>query len=144
MRRRLPKDPRPPRSLRRESDGTLYDLDERRTISIAELAEDVRAGRRFKARQDGSDRDCTQQVLLQVLGAVGPAKPAGLAAGGAGINIHGLAGAVGAIAGAIADHRSANGSGAEDRDKGSLGRTRSANGASRRERPKLTIDDEEE
>jgi hypothetical protein len=96
------RDSRPPRSLRRDADGTLYDLDERRTISIGELAEEVRMGRRFRAVQQGSERVCTQQVLLEVLGAVGPSPPAALAAGP---GLHGLAGAVGLVAGALADRR---------------------------------------
>ena len=140
MRRRLDRDPRPQRSLRRDGDGTLYDLDERRTIAITELAEEVRVGRRFKARQQGSERDCTQQVLLEVLAAVGPAK--GSLLPGAGAQLHGLAGAVGAIAGAIVDRR--DGASTDgDRDRGVLGRARSANGTSHRPRPKLTIDEEE-
>jgi hypothetical protein len=140
VRRRLVKDPRPPRSLRRDDDGTLYDLDERRTITITELAEDVRVGRRFKARQQGSERNCTQQVLLQVLAAAGPAKAPSLP--GAGGQLHGLAGAVGAIAGAIADRR--DGASADgDRDRGILGRGRSANGTGHKPRPRITIDEEE-
>jgi hypothetical protein len=144
---RIPRDPRPPRSLRRDGDGTLYDLDERRTITVVELAEEVRVGRRFRARQQGSERDCTQQVLLVVLGCSAiPAPPLSPAAGS---QLGALAGAIGAIAGAIADRRADDHSGAGASGSAANGRTesvrgRSSNGTTRRLRPSLEIDDEEE
>lgn len=124
---RVPRDPRPPRSLRRDGDGALYDLDERRAITVGELAEDVRVGRRFRCTQQGSERECTQQVLLEVLGSSGPVQPASLAAGA---QLTTLAGAAGAIAGAIADRRGDDG--------------RPSTGTVRHVRPRLVIDDEEE
>jgi hypothetical protein len=66
------RDPRPPRRLRRDGDGSLYDLDELRAVALVELAEEVRGGRRFRAHHHDSDRDCTQQVLLEVVGAAAP------------------------------------------------------------------------
>lgn len=63
-----------PRVLRRELDGELFDLDERRVVSISELREDVRAGRRFRAEDRESGRDCTYAVLGRVVtgGTAGP------------------------------------------------------------------------
>jgi hypothetical protein len=127
--RSAPRDPRPARGLRRDGDGTLYDLEERRTIPITELAEEVRVGRRFRAHQQGSERDCTQQVLLEVLGSVGPARPASLPAGS---GLPGLAGALSAVAGAIVDRR-----GFERDGDGPAG---SANGAGRQARPRLELE----
>jgi hypothetical protein len=121
----------PARMLRRDGDGTLYDVDEHRTVSLAELAEEVREGRRFRVHQHSSGRECTQQVLLEVLGAGAPAGALGTGIASAGARVGGLAGAVGTIAGAIADHR--------NRDE------TSANGAAhqgRRPRPMLELEDE--
>lgn len=56
-----------PRVLRRERDGELFDLDERRVVSISELREDVRAGRRFRAEDRESGGDCTYAVLGRVV-----------------------------------------------------------------------------
>jgi hypothetical protein len=63
-----------PRLLRRERDGELFDLDKRRVVSVSELREDLRAGRRFRAEDRKSGRDCTYAVLGRVLagGAGGP------------------------------------------------------------------------
>ncbi|MHB8690047.1 MAG: hypothetical protein ACYDHH_02265 [Solirubrobacteraceae bacterium] len=115
--------------LRRDGDGTLYDLEERRTIPIAELAEEVRVGRRFRAHQQGSERDCTQQVLLEVLGAVGRARPTSLSAGS---GLPGLAGAVSAVAGVIVDRHGF--------ERDSDGAAPSGNGAGSRPRPKLELE----
>lgn len=71
--RKLRRDPRPPRMLRRESDGSLYDTDEHRRVSVAELGDDVRAGRRFRAHHHESGDDCTRSVLLEVLRSSAPA-----------------------------------------------------------------------
>jgi hypothetical protein len=75
------------RQLRRESDGSLYDLGERRRISAAEIRDDIRAGRRFRAVRHDTGADCTSEVLAEVLrGALadrvgmGSGLPAGLAA----------------------------------------------------------------
>ncbi len=63
-----------PRVLRRELDGELFDLDERRVVSLSELREDVRAGRRFRAEDRESRSDCTYAVLGRVVtgGTTGP------------------------------------------------------------------------
>jgi PHB/PHA accumulation regulator DNA-binding domain len=55
------------RSLRRESDGSLYDLDERRRVSLGELRDEVRDGRRFRACHHETGADCTNDVLMDVL-----------------------------------------------------------------------------
>jgi hypothetical protein len=55
------------RRLRRESDGTLFELDEHRRIELGELADDVRSGRYFRAARHSSGQDCTHEVLAQVL-----------------------------------------------------------------------------
>lgn len=62
----------PRRRLRQESDGSLYDVDERRRVEIAELVDDVRSGRFFRAARHTSGENCTQEVLAQVLGAGAP------------------------------------------------------------------------
>ncbi|WP_250285517.1 MULTISPECIES: polyhydroxyalkanoate synthesis regulator DNA-binding domain-containing protein [unclassified Frankia] len=63
--------PRPPRGhyrrLRRDSDGSLYDINEHRRIPLSEIREDIQAGRRFRAVRDGSGEDCTNQVLADAL-----------------------------------------------------------------------------
>jgi hypothetical protein len=57
----------PRRRLRKESDGALSDVDERRRIGLDELRDDIRAGRYFRAVRHSSGEDCTQEVLAQVL-----------------------------------------------------------------------------
>jgi hypothetical protein len=91
--------------LRRDGDGSLYDMDQHRSVTLAELADDVRAGRRFRVTQHDSGMDRTSSVLLEVLSASSPA--------GAGINrltsstqLPALTGAVGAFAArAVHEHR---------------------------------------
>jgi PHB/PHA accumulation regulator DNA-binding domain len=138
---RIPRDERPPRRLRRDDDGSLYELDERRHITVRELADDVRGGRRFRVHQHGSERDCTQQVLLEVLATAAPG-PALTAGGGAMAGaLPGLAGAVGMLAGALSarwpgattEHRAAEPDASTDGD---------ARPAARRRRPTLELGDE--
>lgn len=57
----------PKRTLRREADGSLYDVDERRRVSLSELRDDVRTGRKFKASRHDSGADCTYEVLADVV-----------------------------------------------------------------------------
>jgi hypothetical protein len=56
----------PPRSLRRDADGSLYDLDEHRRISPAELRQEVCGGRRFRAQRHDTGLDCTYEVLAEL------------------------------------------------------------------------------
>ncbi len=58
--------PDPQRLLTRAEGGILVDSLTGRRISSAELADDVRGGRRFRARDSGGG-ECTYQVLVQVL-----------------------------------------------------------------------------
>lgn len=88
MSRRRPRSTLPRRRLRRENDGSLFDVDERRRIEIAELAEDVRSGRYFRAARHSSGEDCTQEVLAQVLASSVPT-PSGAATGLGGV-VNGL------------------------------------------------------
>jgi hypothetical protein len=53
--------------LRRESDGSLFDLDERRRIELTELADDIRSGRYFRATRHSSGEDCTQEVIAETV-----------------------------------------------------------------------------
>ncbi|REE95228.1 polyhydroxyalkanoate synthesis regulator DNA-binding domain-containing protein [Thermomonospora umbrina] len=53
--------------LRRRPDGRLYDLDERRVIGLAELGDEVRAGRTFRAHRQGTGTECTNEVLVEIL-----------------------------------------------------------------------------
>lgn len=57
----------PPRRLERGGHVDLYDLDGGRTMTPAELVEDLRAGRGFEVRRRGSGEDCTLEVLSEVL-----------------------------------------------------------------------------
>lgn len=57
----------PCRVLCRHNDGSLYDRDENRRIELDELREEVRIGRRFRAYQQETDADCTNQVLVEIL-----------------------------------------------------------------------------
>lgn len=61
------------RRLRRSADGRLFDMDERRPVTLEDLAEDVRAGRPFRAYRRHTGEECTNEVLLQVLRHVLPA-----------------------------------------------------------------------
>ncbi|WP_026413414.1 polyhydroxyalkanoate synthesis regulator DNA-binding domain-containing protein [Actinomadura oligospora] len=59
---------RPPvRRLRLEPDGDLYDLEERRRVTLKELGDEVKVGRQFRVRHAETDTDCTHEVLLEVL-----------------------------------------------------------------------------
>ncbi|MET9644796.1 polyhydroxyalkanoate synthesis regulator DNA-binding domain-containing protein [Streptomyces syringium] len=55
------------RELTRHHDGSLYDIAAHRPVSLGELADDVRAGATFRARDAATNRDCTYQVLATVL-----------------------------------------------------------------------------
>ncbi|OLT29287.1 hypothetical protein BJF79_40915 [Actinomadura sp. CNU-125] len=55
------------RRLRYKRDGRLFDLDERRFVDLAELADDVRTGRPFRAQRQGTGAECTNEVLVEVL-----------------------------------------------------------------------------
>jgi hypothetical protein len=56
----------PARALRREGDGTVYDLDEHRRVTLAQLRAEVQDGRRFRATgPDGVD--CTYELLAEVV-----------------------------------------------------------------------------
>ena len=61
-----------PRLLRRERDGTLYDLMLDRPVTLVELAQDVKDGKRFRAVRAESGATCTAEVLLEVLRAALP------------------------------------------------------------------------
>lgn len=57
---------RPDRLLRREPNGDLFDERRERKVTLDELRDDLRAGRRFRARRaDGGD--CTYALLAEVL-----------------------------------------------------------------------------
>lgn len=57
----------PTRDLARHHDGSLFDMARQRPVALAELAEDVRAGGSFRARDAATGRDCTYRVLAAVL-----------------------------------------------------------------------------
>jgi hypothetical protein len=81
MSRRHPRSSLPRRQLRRESDKSLYDLNERRRVEMSELCDDVRSGRYFRVIRHTSGEDCTQEVLAEVIVAGVPKPGTG---GGAG------------------------------------------------------------
>ncbi|MER5784292.1 polyhydroxyalkanoate synthesis regulator DNA-binding domain-containing protein [Streptomyces mobaraensis] len=57
----------PARDLARHHDGSLYDTARQCPVALAELAEDVRGGGSFRARDAATGRDCTYRVLAAVL-----------------------------------------------------------------------------
>jgi hypothetical protein len=61
-----------PRLLQRRADGSLHDAGLNRPVTLAELAEDVKDGRRFRAVRAESGASCTAEVLLEVLRAALP------------------------------------------------------------------------
>ncbi|MFD6337729.1 polyhydroxyalkanoate synthesis regulator DNA-binding domain-containing protein [Streptomyces sp. NPDC060131] len=74
--------PQPPtgtgaeRHLVRTEGGQLFDTFMCRPVTVEELADDVRRGRRFRVREGESGGECTYQVLAQVLlTALAPAAP---------------------------------------------------------------------
>ncbi|MGW0246602.1 polyhydroxyalkanoate synthesis regulator DNA-binding domain-containing protein [Nocardia goodfellowii] len=54
-------------TLRRERDGRLYNHDRHKWIGLAELADDVRAGSRFRVYQERDGSDCTADVLIELV-----------------------------------------------------------------------------
>ncbi|MET9535656.1 MULTISPECIES: polyhydroxyalkanoate synthesis regulator DNA-binding domain-containing protein [unclassified Streptomyces] len=64
------------RLLVRTERGLLFDARTRQSVTLDELAADVRAGRRFRATEDRGGGECTYQVLAQVLlAALAPTAP---------------------------------------------------------------------
>ncbi len=55
------------RRLRRDEYGHLYDVIERRRVTFAELCDDLRARRSFRAYRHDTGEDCTFEVLLEAL-----------------------------------------------------------------------------
>jgi hypothetical protein len=53
--------------LRRETDGLLFDIDERRRVELGELRDNIRDGRFFEAVRHSTGEDCTHEVLNEVL-----------------------------------------------------------------------------
>ncbi|MEV6823362.1 hypothetical protein [Amycolatopsis sp. NPDC051102] len=69
------------RALQRQPNGTLFDIEANRVVDVAELLDDVKAGRRFRAyRRNGAD--CTVEVLVQMLDDAMAGQHAGLPASG--------------------------------------------------------------
>jgi len=62
----------PPRKLRRERDGSLFDVESEQSVSLSELAEDVKDGRRFRVSRAVSGSACTNEVLVEILRAALP------------------------------------------------------------------------
>ncbi|MCF7550713.1 hypothetical protein [Pseudonocardia sp. WMMC193] len=55
------------RRLRRDPGGSCYDVDDRRPMDLAELADHVRTGGTFEAVAHDTGRDCTRLVLADLL-----------------------------------------------------------------------------
>lgn len=55
------------RLLRRDADGSLYDVKAHRFVSMEELRDDLRSGHRFRAHRYDTGIDCTYEVLIEVL-----------------------------------------------------------------------------
>jgi polyhydroxyalkanoate synthesis regulator protein len=58
--------------LQLDGDGALYDADEQRLVTLAELRDEVRNGRRFRAFRHDTGADCTYEVLANILHAAFP------------------------------------------------------------------------
>ncbi|MFF7730931.1 polyhydroxyalkanoate synthesis regulator DNA-binding domain-containing protein [Streptomyces sp. NPDC008001] len=71
------------RELTRHQDGSLYDTAAHRPVLFGELADDIRAGATFRARDAATDQDCTYQVLAAVLAGALSWLPAPFGRGGA-------------------------------------------------------------
>ncbi|MFJ4771134.1 polyhydroxyalkanoate synthesis regulator DNA-binding domain-containing protein [Streptomyces uncialis] len=79
--RTAPTDTGGERLLVRTEGGGLFDALTRRPVTLEGLAREVRCGRRFRVREDGSGSECTYQVLAQVLlSALAPGVPGGIRA----------------------------------------------------------------
>ena len=61
-----------PRMLQRDRDGGLVDTTLNRSVTLAELAGDVKDGRFFRASRTETGASCTNEVLLEVLRTVIP------------------------------------------------------------------------
>lgn len=109
MSRRHPRSSLPRRQLRRESDKSLYDLNERRRVELSELCDDVRSGRYFRVTRHTSGEDCTQEVLAEVIVAGVPKPATGGAGGFASMVSNVMTGLIGGIG--------ANGERLENREK---------------------------
>lgn len=102
------------RRLRREADGALYDEDQHRPVTLGELHDDIRAGRRFRAHTSGGETDCTVTVLQElVIGSASGLGPARVKPVSAGID-----GVVNVLAGLANHFGDVSG---EDRGRGQIG-----------------------
>jgi hypothetical protein len=136
----------PPRILRRESDGGLYDVDERRRVSVAELRDELRTGRRFRASRHDSGANCTNEVLAEVLQAgVFPGVKGEGAGLGAGVSagMGPLAAVLGTIGGGIVDALENSRGGTDGRPLSSVRRRRPARREPMAQEPEL-VDPEPE
>lgn len=59
--------PPPERVLSRHSSGQLYDVRLQEPVTLGQLTQELRAGRAFRAHDHGTGRDCSFQVLAEVL-----------------------------------------------------------------------------
>jgi hypothetical protein len=55
------------RVLQRDRDGMMYDPAQNRSVSIEEVADDVRARRFIQVKRLETGSDCTYEVLLEIL-----------------------------------------------------------------------------
>ncbi|GCD41914.1 hypothetical protein [Streptomyces paromomycinus] len=64
---RTPSGPPPERLLSRHFSGQLYDIRLQEPVSVGQLAQELRAGRTFRAHDHATGCDCSFQVLAEVL-----------------------------------------------------------------------------
>lgn len=64
------------RVLLRDRDGMLYDPAQNRSVSIDEVADDVRARRFIRVKRLETGADCTYEVLAEILATNLPQAPA--------------------------------------------------------------------
>lgn len=57
----------PIRRLLRASDGTLTEVDGGAVVTLGELRDGLQAGRYFRVTRAGTDVDCTNEVLAELI-----------------------------------------------------------------------------
>jgi hypothetical protein len=57
----------PPRTVLRTADGALCDAATGETVTLADLRNDMQAGRYFRATRDDTGTDCTNEILSELI-----------------------------------------------------------------------------
>ncbi|HUR48710.1 MAG TPA: hypothetical protein VMY88_04135 [Acidimicrobiales bacterium] len=68
MGKQVPTRRRPRRKIVCRSDGSMFDVEQRRRISVEELRDHLVGGGNFEAETEETGRDCTFEVLRKLMG----------------------------------------------------------------------------